>query len=479
MSGEDSGYVPPDHQRTTEFRLPGKPSAEPRGSGPDETAVDGPGAPGEPPAGDAVDEGADRTPVGDAGGGETVTDVPGTSGETMVDVPRDDDEVEVTIVDRPVSAERDDDPPATVTDLPEQGPPPQPSGPDPEGRTEPHRVPQGGEAPWTAQFGAEQGARPDQEAGSEQEARPGQGARSEQEARSEQPPPGPPVGPAVAGAAAESPTAPTPVLGHGAPVGPAPSHVAAEAPTAPTSMRAESQQGPPGAPPATPFAPSPQQPSSGRSSRRPALLIAAVAAVAAVLVLGAGAAATLLMSGDSDDPTTARSAPPTTAPATSAGPSTSVSPTTSASPGAVPSTTAPGAAPGQSGAPSGTPAPTAGQPSPSAPATTPPAGPLKPGDGISYQLVQRDPGYFEGRLVITNRGAEPMKGWRLTFEVPGGHVRNIWGGELVRRGSKVEIRSLDGAAPIEPGGTWEVQYGAAGSAADPKGCRLDGRPCGF
>ncbi|MFC9972149.1 cellulose binding domain-containing protein [Spirillospora sp. NPDC127200] len=467
MSGEDPGYVPPDHQRTTEFRLPGKPSAEPRGGGPDETAADGPGAPQEPAAGGAVDEGAERPPAGDAAG-ETVTDAPGTSGETMVDVPRDDDEVEVTIVDRPVPAERGGDQPATVTDLPEQGPPPQPSGPDPEGRTEPHRVPQGGEAPWTAQFGAEQ------------EARPGQGAESEQEARSEQPPPGPPVGPAVAGAAAESPTAPTPALGHGAPVGPAPSHVAAEAPTAPTSMRAESQQGPPGVPPAapsaTPSGPSPQRPSSGKPSRRPALLIAAVAAV---LVLGAGAAATVLTSGDSGEPATARSAPPSAVPATSAGPSTSTSPTTGAGPGAVPSTTVPGAAPGQSGAPSGTPAPPTGQPSPSAPASTPPVGPLKPGDGVSYQLVQQDPGYFEGKLVITNRSAKPLRSWRITFEVPGGNVRNIWGGELVGRGSKVEIRNLDGAAPIEPGGTWEVQYGAAGTAADPKDCRLDGRPCGF
>ncbi|MGI5168003.1 cellulose binding domain-containing protein [Spirillospora sp. CA-253888] len=444
MSGEDPGYVPPDHQRTTEFRLPGgRPPAGPQGGGPDETVVDGPGAPEEAAADDAA----------------------GAAGETIVDTPRDDDEVEVTLVDRPAPAERDE-PPATVTDLSEQAPPPRPAGPDPEGRTEPHRVPQGGEAPWTAQFGAE-------------EARPAPEPRPEQESRAEQPPPGPPVGPAVAGAAAESPTAPTPVSGHGAPVGPAPSHVAAEAPTAPTSMRAESRQGPPGAPPAastTPSGPSPQRPSSGRSSRRPALLIAAVAAV---LVLGAGAVATFLVSGDSGEPAAARSAPPSAAPATSGRPSAGAAPSAGASPGAVPSTPAPGGAPGQSGAPSGTPAPPTGQPSPSAPSSTPPVGPLKPGNGISYQLVQQDPGYFEGKMVITNKGAKPMKEWRITFEVPGGNVRNIWGGELVRRGSKVEIRNLDGAAPIEPGGTWEVQYGAAGTAADPKGCRLDGRPCGF
>ncbi|WP_067481603.1 cellulose binding domain-containing protein [Actinomadura hibisca] len=428
MSGEDPGYVPPDHMSTTEFRLPGRtPPAEPQGSGTDGTVVDAPR-----------------------------------------DDDRRDDEVEVTIVDRPAPAGQDDGPPATVTDLAKPTPvPPPPTGPDPEGRTEPHRVPQGGEAPWTEQFGAEQAV------------------------PSEQPPPGP----AVAGAAAASSTAPTP--DHGTPVGPAPAHMVAEAPTAPTSMRAESQQGPhvvlpptpfatPPAPPASPpqSAPPPPRPPAGKRSRRPAVLIAAVAAV---LVLGAGAAATLLLNGGSGKPAAAGKTSPSTAAATSAQPSAGATPSTGASPGTAPTTGAsPGAAPGQPGASSAPPgaqpgatAPSAGQPVPTAPSSVPPVGPLKPGNGVSYQLVQQDPGYFEGRFVITNKGSKPMKGWRITFEAPGGNVRNIWGAELVKRGSKVEIRNLPKAAPIEPGGTWEVQYGAAGTAADPKGCRLDKRPCGF
>ncbi len=40
------------------------------------------------------------------------------------------------------------------------------------------------------------------------------------------------------------------------------------------------------------------------------------------------------------------------------------------------------------------------------------------GKGITYQLVQQDEGYFEGKIVITNRTDRPMKTWKLTFRAP-------------------------------------------------------------
>jgi cellulase/cellobiase CelA1 len=101
------------------------------------------------------------------------------------------------------------------------------------------------------------------------------------------------------------------------------------------------------------------------------------------------------------------------------------------------------------------------------------------GDGITYQLVQRDPGYYEGKFVVTNRTGRPMTDWTLTFQVPGGNVKNIWGARLTRGGAAVEIRNLENARPIPPGATWEVQFGAEGAATDPSGCRLNGEPCGF
>ncbi|NEA21341.1 cellulose binding domain-containing protein, partial [Actinomadura bangladeshensis] len=123
--------------------------------------------------------------------------------------------------------------------------------------------------------------------------------------------------------------------------------------------------------------------------------------------------------------------------------------------------------------------PPAGQPGTPPPATTAPIGPLIEGKGITYQLVQRDEGYFEGKMVITNRTDRPMKTWKLTFRTPGADVKNIWGARLVHGGEKAEIRNLDGAPAIPPGGTWDVQFGAAGPASTPKGCELNGGTCGF
>ncbi|CNE08150.1 Cellulose binding domain [Mycobacterium tuberculosis] len=137
-------------------------------------------------------------------------------------------------------------------------------------------------------------------------------------------------------------------------------------------------------------------------------------------------------------------------------------------------------------APAGAPAtpsaapPAAGRPPAGPPpVTTAPIGPLVEGEGITYQLVQRDEGYFEGKIVITNRTDRPMRTWKLTFRTPGADVKNIWGARLVRGGEKAEIRNLDGAPAIPPGGTWDVQFGAAGPASTPRGCELNGAACGF
>ncbi|MGH3239612.1 MAG: cellulose binding domain-containing protein, partial [Spirillospora sp.] len=114
---------------------------------------------------------------------------------------------------------------------------------------------------------------------------------------------------------------------------------------------------------------------------------------------------------------------------------------------------------------------------PAAPAE--PVGPVLDGEGITYQLVQQSEGYFEGKLVITNRTGRPMPAWRLTFRVPGAVVKNIWGARLVTGGESAEIANLDGAPAIPPGGTWDVQFGASGPTSTPKACMLNGEPCGF
>jgi hypothetical protein len=101
------------------------------------------------------------------------------------------------------------------------------------------------------------------------------------------------------------------------------------------------------------------------------------------------------------------------------------------------------------------------------------------GDGITYRLVQQDHGYYEGRFVITNRTGRPMATWRVSFDAPGSDVRSVWDARLVRGGARPVIENADGADPIPPGGTMDVQFGASGTPAMPGACLVNGAACGF
>jgi Cellulose binding domain len=131
-------------------------------------------------------------------------------------------------------------------------------------------------------------------------------------------------------------------------------------------------------------------------------------------------------------------------------------------------------------APSGTPAggKASGRPTPGA-RPAPPVGSVVTGNGITYRVVQQDAGYYEARFVITNRTGRPMETWRLSFDARGADVRNVWDARLVRAGSHPVIQNADGADPIPPGGTMDVQYGASGTPAMPGTCLLNGAACGL
>jgi cellulose binding protein with CBM2 domain len=154
-----------------------------------------------------------------------------------------------------------------------------------------------------------------------------------------------------------------------------------------------------------------------------------------------------------------------------------------ASPGATPTRQVPG--PGGSSAPPRS-APVSPEPVPSsappraggAPGGAP-AGAAPNGLAMPYRTVQRELGYFEGVVTVTNRTSAPLSAWELSFSYPGAQVRTVWGGVLVQAGSQVTIRNDPATGPIPPGGTYAVRFGAGGVPSAPGGCRFGGRECGF
>ncbi|POM24606.1 Cellulose binding domain protein [Actinomadura rubteroloni] len=352
MSGEESGYVPPDHRTTAEFALPGAPAA-------DETLTDAPPA--------------------------TLTDAPLT-GATVTDLPEDD-------------PEPDEDAPATIVDRP---------------------VPEPG--PWTAQFGAEDAAEP----------------------------PAPPPVPVVAAGAAPPPPRPEvpgPPAAHAAPL-----------PVPPVGHAAP----PPDATLAPGLAPVPPP---GPSGGRRGLLIGGGAALVLLLLIVGGVLVFANRSGDGTPKGGASVAAPPASPSGTASeePGAPVAEPTGTPPVVTPTVGEPGVEP------------TPGEPTPG----EPPAPVVTGSGGVTYQLVEQDAGYYEGRIVFTNTTGKPLAKWKLTFSAPDGNVKNVWGGRLVHGGAKAEIQQAPGAAPIPAGASFEVRFGVEGTPATPRDCRVNGRSCGF
>lgn len=499
MSGEDSGYVPPDHKTTAEFGVTRK------------SAVSGelplPGTSAEPADGDDL--------VDDLFDGDVTThDVPQAPGVAIQDLPSDDpeDDLETTYQDGP-GEEPDDDfdatlrdpgvitfqkpppadtvdeldvtafqPPATLADIPmEQPAKPAPPVPPP---AQPAAFEHGANpAPVYGQPPAPYQERvPDPVPFREPAPFPEPALFPEQPPPSEQAPPAQVAAPMQAEApwteqfASEEETANRaeggPAFAYGMPGAPPPAqstmppHPEATVPPMPPPAMASPSGGLPGGPPGGP------PPSR---SRRPVILILLIALVVVLVLIGV----VVLMLGrgsETGGKTAPQASPAASTPATGGGGTGPASPGAPSPGGGAPAT------PPQSGVPTNQPPggqQPGGQPGTPPPVTTAPIGPLVQGKGITYQLVQQDSGYFEGKMVITNRTRKPLKAWKVTFKAPGADVKNIWGARLVHGGSTVEIRNLDGVPAIQPGATWDIQFGAAGTASTPKSCEVNGRACGF
>lgn len=440
LSTEEPGYVPPDHETTVEIPLPGK-----------------------PPAGH-----------------------PGQAEDTVADhgLPDGRDEAEQTLADPPGPRAGGAAPDATVRDPQDSWAPARHDLPGDSGE----RNAEAGQGEWTELFGSEDARR---EAAapqpSERPAEPAATASLSPLAAAAVPPGATVPDRADASRPEPQPDAPDstgarplppPIASHEQ-ASPAPDAQAPATDTAPAVLPLPDR---PVASARPVNAPGAQRPPAGgrRGSRAPLAVAAALVLLFAVV---AGVSALTLMRGGKDGEAT--TAKPPAGGASSApgedGSGGTGAPAGEAPPGAggsgVPAPAqdapAPGASP-QDGAPAPGRAPADPTPPP-----RDPIGPVLRGKGLTYRLVQHDPGYYEGLLIITNHGAEPMREWTITFETPGADVKHVWGGELVRGGDRVQIRSLDGAPQIPPGGTWEVRFGAAGSPVEPRKCRFNDRECGL
>jgi hypothetical protein len=169
---------------------------------------------------------------------------------------------------------------------------------------------------------------------------------------------------------------------------------------------------------------------------------------------------------------------------TSAPASVPASPSTAAStPAAVPPSPAPSAparpsASGSASAPasaSGSASAATGPTTPTTPATL--ASPALRFVHVTYSLVRRWAGGFQGQFTIVNRGHTAISDWRLTVVLPDDHVESAWDASFQETGNTVTLIPPAYALSIAPGAKVTEQFTATGTTLRPVSCTFSGAPC--
>jgi Cellulose binding domain len=112
-------------------------------------------------------------------------------------------------------------------------------------------------------------------------------------------------------------------------------------------------------------------------------------------------------------------------------------------------------------------------PTTQAPAPPPPPPPV----AVTYSVVQRSSGGFEGRFVITNNSGSVLDGWRLTASFPGDDVMSGSGSAYQLNGSSITFDQALLQGPIGPGSSLALTVNVSGSNTSPGNCTLNGSAC--
>ncbi|GAA2005444.1 cellulose binding domain-containing protein [Catenulispora subtropica] len=88
-----------------------------------------------------------------------------------------------------------------------------------------------------------------------------------------------------------------------------------------------------------------------------------------------------------------------------------------------------------------------------------------------------DDGY-RAAVTVTNTGAVPLTGWRLTFHLTGASLHQPTDtGETAMSGDVVTVTPADWHPTLAAGAAITFGFGFDGALAAPAECRIDGAPC--
>ena len=96
---------------------------------------------------------------------------------------------------------------------------------------------------------------------------------------------------------------------------------------------------------------------------------------------------------------------------------------------------------------------------------------------VSYTLVKRLPGGFEGQFTIVNKSRTTIRAWRLTVVLPDDHVESAWDASFQETGNTVTLVPPPYALSIPVGARITEQFTATGTTTRPVSCTFSGVPC--
>jgi Cellulose binding domain len=141
---------------------------------------------------------------------------------------------------------------------------------------------------------------------------------------------------------------------------------------------------------------------------------------------------------------------------------------------------------------SATPVPLASSPAPTRAPTHAPAGhvsrpraaptpsptPAAAAITVSYSVVQRWSGGFQGEFVITNHGGSAVADWQIVITLSGDRVDTVWNADWqYGSGGSVVMTAAPYDQVIEPGAAQSVNFVAQGGTTAPTSCTFDGSAC--
>ena len=98
---------------------------------------------------------------------------------------------------------------------------------------------------------------------------------------------------------------------------------------------------------------------------------------------------------------------------------------------------------------------------------------------MTYSVVQRWDGGFQGQFTIVNHASSALTGWQIRAAFPGDLVDSAWGtGWQISGGDTLVLDAPSYQPTVPPGASQSANFTAQGNTTRPASCTINGLACG-